>query len=424
MRKSILLAVLAAVMGGLASPEPTTAQLFGSGWNANKQCIDLKIRRRICGSCPFCWPCADIKYWVPKWKVKAERRKQGNKVQGPGGQGHGGQGDLHFFHVKVEPMTKGIFQQPCNENRSCTGGCLRPTIGAIVDHFYDSRNDPDWLLNNERMTQDRTMPPWAQYMMIAPPTGTWGLAMPRGGYVVHTSPLAASGLASLRGFNIARYPFDLWPDQGYYRLNGCSLPDCGPLVPNAQFPEVGPFPCMQPEKPKRLGCAAAGLDFSNLIGSGDFPGQNRDGKYTWVIWKHRSCTCPWPLGYCAEQLRGLGDNNRCIAPGNLGSIIREIGSAVAGEVRATFGVDPPGGAGNTETTAAFKEQTGSTRGQGRPPAATPSSCSRPLFRSCQQHNARVRAHNASLGPGERHRRRPLRNCGSHRSSCCSNRTDC
>lgn len=406
MRKTTLLLF---VLMGFANV--AWGQLFDDAWDANDKCIDLKINYRVCGTCPFCWPCADIKYWVPKWVVEAGRKPEKQ-----------GTGKLHFYHVKVMPATRGLFQQPCNENKSCIGGCFRPTLGAVVDHFYDSRSDDDWLLANERMTSDRGMPPWATFMTVAPPTGTWGRTLPRAGHVIHTSPLAASGMAALRGFNISRYPYDLWPQEGRYRLDACRLPDCGPLVPNAQFPEVGPFPCMQLEKPKRLGCAAAGFDFSNAFrAAGTAYEKGEDGQYTWVIWKHRRCTCPVPLGICAEQLRGLGDDNRCVAPGPLASVVREVGEVIIGEVRNTTSTLAENLQGQLETqvgaiTESFARVTESVQGPGVPPVETPTGCNRPGFESCQATNSERQLYNERLNAGEAPL--PMLDCSVHRSFCC------
>lgn len=406
MRKTTLL--LLALMG-LANV--AWGQLFGDAWDANDKCIDLKISYRVCGTCPFCWPCADIRYWVPKWVVEAGRKPEKQ-----------GTGKLHFYHVKVKPATRGFFQQPCNENQSCVGGCFRPTLGAVVDHFYDSRSDDDWLLANERMTSERGMPPWATFMTVAPPTGTWGRALPRAGHVIHTSPLAASGMAALRGFNIARYPYDLWPQKGRYRLDACRLPDCGPLIPNAQFPEVGPFPCMQLEKPLRLGCAAAGFDFSNMLRAAN-PGyeKDEDGQYTWIIWKHRRCTCPVPLGICAEQLRGLGDDNRCVAPGPLASVVREVGEAVIKELRNTASAMADNLQGQLEAqlgavSESFARVTETVQGPVAPPVGIPTGCNRAGFETCQASNRERRLHNEQLASGEAPL--PLLDCSVHHSFCC------
>ena len=411
MRKWIVLIGLGVTLAGFAGA--AGAQVFAGDWEGNEKCIDLSISYRVCGTCPFCWPCADIKYWLPKWEVEASRSQDDQ------GRPSRGDGDLRFFQVKVKPMNKGIFQQPCNESRSCVGGCFRPTIGAIVDHFYDSRSDEDWLLRNNRMTNNRTMPLFADMMRIAPPTGTWGRALPRAGYVIHTSPLAASGLASLRGFNIARYPYDLWPVAGLYRLDACHLPDCGPLVPNAQFPEVGPFPCMQLEKPARLGCAAAGFDFSNAMRSvsPDFD-KDKDGRYTWIIWKHRSCTCPVPLGYCAHQLEGLGDDNRCVAPGNLASIVRQVGESVIGELQSTVGALADNLRDQLNDTASqitdsFTNLTGTTQGQGPAPVSIPVACSRSEHQACEARNR------AAVEDAEDPALVVLEDCSYYQSFCCS-----
>ena len=254
------LIVLLAVLTGFTGA--AWGQLFGDGFDANDACIDLKINYRICGSCPFCWPCADIRYWVPKWEVEAGRDNDSR------GRPSRGEGELHFFQVKVKPMTKGFFQQPCNESRSCVGGCFRPTIGAVVDHFYDSRRDADWLLNNDRMTRERTMPPWAQLMMIAPPTGTWGRALPRAGYVIHTSKLAASGMASLRGFNIARYPYDLWPDRGHYRLDSCRLPGLRAACSERPVPRGGTVSVHAARKADAPGLRCRGIRLLERVAGG------------------------------------------------------------------------------------------------------------------------------------------------------------
>lgn len=411
MRRLILMVATVAALTGAGGA--ARGQIFDSGFDANDACIDLKIRYRVCGTCPFCWPCADIGYWIPKWAVEVSRDADSK------GRPSRGDGDLHFFQVKVKPMTKGVFQQPCNENRSCVGGCFRPTIGALVDHFYDSRRDDDWLLNSDRMTGNRTMPPFATFMMIAPPTGTWGRALPRAGHVIHSSPLAASGLAALRGFNIARYPYDLWPLAGLYRLDGCQFPDCGPLVPNAQFPEVGPFPCMQLEKPARLGCAAAGFDFSTALRAvaPDYQ-DGEDGQYTWVIWKHRTCTCPVPLGYCAAQLRGLGDDNRCVAPrSSLASLIQQVGQTVIGELQSSVGVL----ADNlreeldnqlSSVTDGFANLTGTTQGQGAAPVSIPVACSRSQYQACGARNR------AALQEADDPALAMLEDCSYYRSYCC------
>ena len=76
MRRSVVLLVVGVLIGVISGA--AQGQLFGEGWDGNEACIDLSIRYRVCGTCPFCWPCADIKYWVPKWEVEAGRSHDGD----------------------------------------------------------------------------------------------------------------------------------------------------------------------------------------------------------------------------------------------------------------------------------------------------------------------------------------------------------
>ena len=254
------------------------------GGDLNPACINMRIVEDICwtsGVIPVPYPCAHLSFWMPKWIVDTQA----------GYANLGGQ-HFHFHDATVKPVTQGFaINDPCR-------GCLVPTLNAVVSHFYDSRSDGDW----HAAQSTAAMPLPIDLMRV----GIWGRAYPRVGYVTHPSPASASGLAATRAFNIARYPFDLWPDAGNYRLNGCRLPDCGPLLPNALPPQVGPLPCLNLERPVRHGCHNAGLDLRSV-----FDRASANGAYTWVVWKRKRCTLPMPLQACAYQLEGLSKNNRC-----------------------------------------------------------------------------------------------------------------
>ncbi len=271
--------VLAAVLALVAGAGVSRAQLV-IGADVNRACIGMRIVERICWGTdalglPVPYPCADLSFWQPKWVVETRA-----------GYANLGGRHFHFHDARVEPVTQGFaFNDPCRS-------CAVPTLNAIVTHFYDSRDDGDW----HAAQSTSAMPAAIDVMRV----GWWGRAYPRVGYVTHPSPLSASGLAATRAFNIARYPFDLWPEAG-------NLRDLrAPILPNALPPLVGPLPCMNLESPSRRGCHNAGVDLRGV-----FEQASADGAYRWVIWKRKRCTLPIPLQACAYALEGLRKNNRC-----------------------------------------------------------------------------------------------------------------
>ena len=276
-----LVLVCVAVLVGAA--EYSSAQLtLGAG--LNQDCIEMSIQEDVCWTSsipPVPYPCAHLRYWQPKWIVETEA-----------GYANLGGNHFHYHESKVKPVDQGFtFSDPCS-------GCAVPTLNAVVDHFYDSRNDPEW----KTAQSTSAMPTTIDLQRI----GFWGRLYPRVGYVTHSSPLAASGLAATRGFSLARQPVDLWPVAAKYRLDGCLLPNCGPIVPPASPPAVNFLPCMNLETPSRRGCYNAGVNLLNV-----FDQAASDGRYKWVVWKRRRCTLPMPLQWCAYALEGLSSNNSC-----------------------------------------------------------------------------------------------------------------
>ncbi|MDE0204530.1 MAG: hypothetical protein OXP66_00665 [Candidatus Tectomicrobia bacterium] len=267
----------------VGAAEYASAQLTMGG-GLNKDCIDMNIQEDICWTSsipPVPYPCAHLRFWQPKWIVQTHA-----------GYANLGGDHFHFHHGKVKPVDQGFaFNDPCM-------GCVVPTLNAVVDHFYDSRDDPEW----KTAQRASAMPTAVDLQRI----GWWGRLYPRVGYATHTSPLSASGLAATRAFSLARQPVDLWPVAGKYRLDGCQLPQCGPIVPPASPPAVGFLPCMNLEVPARRGCYNAGVNLLNA-----FDQAASDGRYKWVVWKRRRCTLPMPLQACAYALEGLPKDNSC-----------------------------------------------------------------------------------------------------------------
>ena len=258
------------------------ALLFGSGIGSghgmslsigsavNPGCINMQITYSTCGIIPY--PCAHISFWEPKWIVttRAEKANQGGQ-------------HYHFHNAVVKPVNHLFnFNDPC-------GGCVVPTPAALVPAFYESVTDPAW-----RSAQSPVMPLHVQAMKV----GLWGGYYPRVGFVTHTSPLVASGLAATRAFDIARQPIDLWPAAGLVRPTI-------PLVPTAQTVVL---PCMCPSVPPLpVPCFRAGMDGGMLLPAPAMP----TGAYEWVIWKRKRCTLPLPLNWCAEALNALPKANLC-----------------------------------------------------------------------------------------------------------------
>lgn len=276
---------------------------------------------RLCGSFPFYWPCTDISYWVPKWMSEVAvmtKPQAGSGVPNEAGKGR------YFFEARVKAVWTGptpnasvddVFLMPCTRNNLCVGVPTPEASPAMlpnyVNFFYDSREDLCWsdesMLqcgdpsgsqcpvgsknklewdtvdeSQEELTPQRQpsqasckMKPLGafDYWRIAPPFGNWGRALPRSGHVIHSNKIAASGLAALRAFNIARYPVEVWPQEGFLRLP-LSHPDVegpAPIGQPAIFPWVGPFPCthmMDNNKTGLRGTMAfpSGVDISSIFG--------------------------------------------------------------------------------------------------------------------------------------------------------------
>ena len=121
------------------------------------------------------------------------------------------------------------------------------------------------------------------YWRIAPPFGNWGRALPRTGHVIHSNKIAAAGLAALRAFNVARYPVEVWPQEGFLRLP-LSNPDVGGPAPIGQpaiFPWVGPFPCTHLLNNSLTGLQGtqafpAGVDLASVFGGNYCQGGDAD----------------------------------------------------------------------------------------------------------------------------------------------------
>ena len=268
MKRHTAVALAAALAALLAALNPPASALLSIGSDLNPDCINMRIRYTTCGVIPY--PCAKIRFWQPKWIVKTTADE--------GFANAGGQ-HFHFNNARVEPVSQGFaFNDPCR-------GCAVPTLNSLVTHFYDSKDDPEW----KTAQKGQAMPAQIANLKML----FWGGAYPRVGYVNHPSPACASGLAAVRAFNIARQPFDLWPNQGNLRNT------FAPIVPNAANIIL---PCMNMEKPKRMVCHRAGhLDKPLLL---PIAPSSPDGEYKWVIWKRKRCTLPLPLNWCADALNG------------------------------------------------------------------------------------------------------------------------
>lgn len=286
--------------------------------------VDMHVGSvRLCGSFPFYFPCVDLSFWVPKWMSEVAvmtKPQAGSGVPSEAGKGR------YFFQVRVKAVWTGptpdasvdkAFLMPCTRNNACIG---IPTPEAspsmlpnYVEFFYDSREDRCWSYESllqcgstggsdcpfnahqAEMTGQVSNPLSGNaackmrplgafdYWRIAPPFGNWGRALPRTGHVIHSNKIAASGLAALRAFNIARYPVEVWPQEGFLRLP-LSHPDMdgpAPIGQPAVFPWVGPFPCthlMDNDKTGIRGTIAfpAGVDLGSVFG-GNYCG-NRDAS--------------------------------------------------------------------------------------------------------------------------------------------------
>ena len=200
----------------------------------------------------------------------------------------------------------------------------------------------------------------------------WGNALPRTGHVTHSSATAASGLAALRAFNVARYPVDVWPQFGFQRtpvafFGKDELDGPAPIGQPAVMPWVGPFPCMHlrpnadtgllydPSKVVGTDCFPAGLWLEDAMGqpyhkatkkawddandTGRKAGNpQKPENFDWVFWRYRKCTCPWPspsalYAQWFEKKTGTR-RNACIRPSsNVTQLAKDVTKAAANKFR-------------------------------------------------------------------------------------------
>lgn len=417
-----LLGVLVALFGAAAANAVDLD--LGSGGDYTREHVNMSVSSiRLCGSFPFYYPCVDVSYWLPKWMVRtklltvqsvdytAGNAEAAGTVTGPA--------SLHFFDVETVPAflgygtdTRDDFLQPCTRNNLCMGvPTPEASPGAFIDDFYFyksgcvmasggnvCRKDPCWAKEThlhvgavgtvdwDRCANDVGASPgdlksiglFVAFNIPPPYPFGWGNALPRTGFVTHTSAGAASGLAALRAFNVARYPTDVWPQFGFMRtpvthFNEDALKGPAPIGQPAMYPFVGPFPCMHLRPNSTTGlywapgtrhhgsdCFPAGVWLEDALGQpydrakkDAFDDANRviradnvrngtqnpqtPENFDWVFWRFRKCTCPWPSPAALyaqhfEKQTGPSRNN-CIGKGSVTAIAKDAARAAANTFR-------------------------------------------------------------------------------------------
>src|SRR5215471_4026627 len=255
----------------------------------NFNCVSWKITGAcVCGFPPH--PCVTVEYFEPGWLVETVKvpgsttlaalgpiinaaLSQAGATLPAGGAGNAsgtGHTNLHFGDVHVFPFPQ-LLGGPCT---SCA-----PSMTGLLLH-YASELDPAW----------RTAVAVPSPLNLLQKIGVWHALYPRGGKVIHGSPVVASAVEAVRGLDITDQPVGTPPQPDVHVV----------LQPAPGITGLGC--CMQLASPKQTPCFMAGtpppLWDHGLV--------SRRGTYLFVIWRRRLCCVEATNTTCGITVPGVG----------------------------------------------------------------------------------------------------------------------
>jgi len=254
----------------------------------------------ITGPC-FCnpyTPCVQVEYWEPGWLIETVKRPGTTALDlaaplmqaafsalgvppfGGGGAGNAtgaGHTNLQYndVHVMAFPQLLG---------GPCTGCAPNPQSFQLN---YASELDPAW----------RTAIAVPSPLDLIQQIGVWAHLYPRGGKAIHGSEPVGSGIAAMRGMDIAFQPVGTPPNVETHVV----------LAPTG-----GRSTCCQLASPVQTPCFPAGTP-PMLWESGTVSPR---GTYVWIFWRKRSCCVHPNQSTCGITLPGVGGYgaNGCLIP--------------------------------------------------------------------------------------------------------------
>ena len=260
----------------------------------NLQCVSWTMT----GLC-FCnptTPCVQVEYWEPGWLVETVKRPGTTSLDllapllhtalaavgvppiGGGGAGNAsGSGhtnlQYHEVHVYTFPQLLG---GPCT---GCAPGATPFTL------HYASETDPLW----------RTAVATPSPLSVLQQIGVWAPLYPRGGKAIHSSEPVGSGIAAVRGMDIAHQPVGTPPNADAHVV---------------LQPTLSTSTCCQLASPTMTPCFPAGTP-PLLWETGTVSPR---GTYVWIFWRKRSCCVNPAQATCGITLIGTHGANGCLLP--------------------------------------------------------------------------------------------------------------
>ena len=260
----------------------------------NLQCVSWHITGPC--MCNPITPCMQVAYWEPGWLVETVKRPgtttlpglgdlltvaldaAGVPPLGGGGAGNAtgsGHTNLQYNEVHVSTFPQ-LLGGPCT-------GCA-PSTAPFTLH-YASETDPVW----------RTAVATPSPLSVLQQIGVWAPLYPRGGKAIHSSEPVGSGIAAVRGMDIAHQPVGTPPHTDAHVV----------LQPTESTSR-----CCQLASPRQTPCFPAGTP-PLLWEHGTVSAR---GTYIWLFWRKRTCCVLPAQASCGITLVGTHGANGCLLP--------------------------------------------------------------------------------------------------------------
>ena len=187
----------------------------------------------------------------------------------------------------VATRTSSITRCTCTPSPNSSGGpCTGCAPGAApFTLHYASETDPLW----------RTAVATPSPLSVLQQIGVWAPLYPRGGKAIHSSEPVGSGIAAVRGMDIAHQPVGTPPHADAHVV----------LQPTESTSR-----CCQLASPRLTPCFPAGTP-PLLWEHGTVSPR---GTYVWLFWRTRTCCVLPAQASCGITLVGTHGANACLLP--------------------------------------------------------------------------------------------------------------
>ena len=280
-----VMAVSATVIHGTTLRWTSLVNLHCVHWTITGSCI-----------CNPITPCVQVSYWEPGWLVETVKRPGTTTLPGLGDLfsvtldaagvpsfGGGGAGNATGSgHTNLQYNEVHVYTFPQLLGGPCTG--CAPGAAPFTLH-YASETDPLW----------RTAVATPSPLSVLQQIGVWAPLYPRGGKAIHSSEPVGSGIAAVRGMDIAHQPVGTPPHAEAHVV----------LQPTESASR-----CCQLASPRLTPCFPAGTP-PLLWEHGTV---STRGTYVWLFWRPRTCCVLPTQASCGITLVGTHGANGCLLP--------------------------------------------------------------------------------------------------------------